>query len=118
MAIFDRYTQKIKGYDLPQHTLDYKSKPRYSSYKERAKKRFPNEPCITQAEFNTLSSSDCFYCGKNGPNGIDRIDNNLGYSISNCVPACKHCNYVKGDLSLDDFNTWKDRFIKKQTEKG
>lgn len=101
---------------MAQHTLDYKSKPQYASYKKRADDKFPNESCITQAEFKYLSESNCFYCGKEGPNGIDRIDNKLGYSFSNCVPACKHCNYVKGDLSLEDFETWKNRFIKKQTQ--
>ena len=101
---------------MAQHTLDYKSKPKYASYKKRADEKFPNQSCITQSEFNTLSSSNCFYCDKIGPNGIDRINNKVGYNLANCVSACKHCNYVKGDLSLEDFEIWKSRFIKKQTK--
>ena len=97
-----------------QHTLEYKNIPKYSSYKKRSKKHFSDEVCLTEKEFNQLSASNCYYCDKNGPNGVDRLDNNKGYIFFNCVPACKHCNYVKGDLSLDDFNTWKDRFINKQ----
>lgn len=100
---------------MAQHSLDYKSAPKYSSYKERASSRFPNEQCISQDEFNELSYKDCHYCGKSGPNGIDRINNTVGYIATNCVPACKHCNYVKGDLSIEDFNTWKNRFINRQS---
>ena len=32
----------------------------------------------------------------------------------NCVPCCKHCNYVKGDLSIGDFEIWTKRFVGKQ----
>ena len=101
---------------MAQHTLDYKYPPQYNSYKKRAKDKYPDEECITKNEFNKISNSDCLYCGKSGPNGIDRINNKKGYQLSNCAPACKHCNYVKGDLSKDDFETWKNRFISKQTK--
>ena len=100
---------------MAQHTLDYKSKPQYNSYSKRAKEKYPNEICITKDEFTEISNSNCYYCNKSGPNGIDRKDNNYGYKLNNCVPACKHCNYVKGDLTLKDFNTWKNRFITYQT---
>lgn len=36
-------------------------------------------------------------------NGIDRVDNNVGYTIDNCVPCCSICNRMKGDMSTDDF---------------
>ena len=96
------------------HNLDYKNPPKYKTYKERAEKRFEGDPCLTEEQFNKIFISECHYCGKEGPNGIDRIVNSIGYKSANCVPCCKHCNYVKGDLSLEDFNTWKERFIKKQ----
>lgn len=99
---------------MAQHTLDYKNPPKYNTYKKRAIEKWPSEKYISEEQFNEISSKDCIYCGKQGPNGIDRIDNKFGYIHSNCVPACKHCNYVKGDLSIDDFNTWKIRFVKKQ----
>lgn len=101
---------------MAQHTLDYKSAPKYSSYKKRALNKFPNEQCINQSEFAVLSSMECHYCGKPGPNGIDRINNCIGYVTTNCVSACKHCNYVKGDFSIEDFETWKNGFINKQTK--
>lgn len=96
------------------HNLDYKNPPHYNTYKKRAEDRFKGESVLTKEQFQELSNQECHYCGKEGPNGIDRIDNSVGYTFENCVPCCKHCNYVKGDLSLADFNTWKDRFVSKQ----
>jgi len=98
------------------HTLDYANKPpNYKTYKKRAEKNFPNSKMISEEEFSELVKQECYYCGKKGTNGIDRVDNLQGYVLSNCVPCCKHYNYVKGDLSIKDFNIWKKRFIRKQT---
>lgn len=99
------------------HSLDYKAPPVYSSYKKRAQERFPDEIILSEDQFKALSMLDCHYCGKSGPNGIDRINNMFGYRLDNCVPACKHCNYVKGDLSQVDFDTWKNRFIDHQIKR-
>jgi 5-methylcytosine-specific restriction endonuclease McrA len=67
-------------------------------------------------EFIKLTSSNCFYCGKkpqqvvNGIipyiyNGIDRVDNNKGYLIENCVSCCKECNRSKNIMSSTKFLT-------------
>ena len=36
-------------------------------------------------------------------NGVDRKDNNLGYTIDNCVPCCHRCNSMKSNLSYQNF---------------
>ena len=36
-------------------------------------------------------------------NGIDRIDNKLGYISGNVSTCCWECNYMKGTKSLEDF---------------
>lgn len=47
--------------------------------------------------------NNCFYCGIEAGsddfyfNGIDRKDNNLGYTLNNSVAACNMCNMIKGD---------------------
>ena len=97
------------------HTLDYKNPPVYDTYKKRAEDRFSGQNILTEEEFKNISKQDCYYCGKDGPNGIDRVDNSIGYEFRNCVPCCKHCNYVKCDLSQDEFKVWKNRFILKQS---
>jgi hypothetical protein len=35
-------------------------------------------------------------------NGIDRIDNSIGYNHDNCLPCCGTCNYIKNKFSIED----------------
>lgn len=97
-----------------EHTLTYKSPPKYSTYRKRHEDRYHGQELITENEFRTISSMNCSYCGAVGPNGIDRIDSSKGYCADNCVPSCKHCNYVKGNLSMSDFMKWTEKFVKYQ----
>jgi hypothetical protein len=101
-----------------EHTLQYKSIPKFRDYKKRhIDNEYPDE-LITEDTFNDISQKNCHYCGVTGPNGIDRIDCKKGYHNDNCVPCCKHCNYVKGNLSLEDFEVWANRFVRHQIQKG
>jgi len=68
-------------------------------------------------QFRQLTSANCFYCGAkpqmkeahygvNGTyrhNGIDRIDNDLGYELHNCVACCEECNWLKGTMTQTAF---------------
>ena len=94
-----------------EHYLDYKNPPKYITYKKRHFQKYGNGNVISEEEFNRLSSMSCHYCGVEWPNGIDRINSSIGYVKENCVPCCKHCNYVKGNLSMEDFKTWTKRFV-------
>jgi hypothetical protein len=76
---------------------------------------------LTMEQFRTLTSSNCHYCGSkpaqkihknitfNGDyiyNGIDRVDNTLGYMTENCVPCCKICNIAKRNMPKRQFLEW------------
>ncbi len=88
----------------------------YDSYKRGARIRH-YEFKLTKDQFKELCQKDCFYCGskpikfknkscKNGSffyNGIDRLNNKIGYIIDNCVPCCKQCNQMKGIISHDQY---------------
>ena len=52
---------------------------------------------LTKEEFLGLCNSVCHYCGEppNPFNGVDRYDNEEGYTVNNCVPCCKKCNFTK-----------------------
>lgn len=72
---------------------------------------------LTKEEFRFLTQNDCYFCGtppnqtKQIPgtsdfymyNGVDRLDNTLGYTKDNCVPCCGQCNLAKGKLTYSDF---------------
>ena len=75
---------------------------------------------LTEEQFKEITQKDCYYCGAKPNNiskakgrfgsykynGIDRIDNNKGYTINNVVPCCKICNQAKGNLTLQEFKNW------------
>ena len=92
----------------------------YYDYKKSAKRR-KYEFSLTIEQFRIIIQQECFYCGekpsrvydKEGTfsvgilcNGIDRLNNNLGYIRDNCVSCCKICNYAKRDMNVEEFDTW------------
>ncbi len=91
----------------------------YNSYKNGAKRRnlvF----YLTKKAFKMFVTRKCFYCGSKPNyvsrqksenskflyNGIDRINNDDGYHLGNCLTCCKVCNSAKGKLHYQDFLTW------------
>jgi hypothetical protein len=86
---------------------------RYYQYKGSAKKR-NLEWLVTKEEFVSLITQPCHYCKEPWSldrrgllhNGLDRINNSLGYISENIVPCCSTCNFAKHNMSLQDFKTW------------
>ena len=78
---------------------------------------------LSEEESKDLFQRDCFYCGKNPTqsfksstntppilyNGIDRIDNTLGYTSDNVVSCCGQCNHAKSAHSQTEFRDWVKR---------
>lgn len=62
---------------------------------------------ITDETAKELMTSPCHYCGlldlNVRVNGIDRVDNDIGYENENVVPCCKLCNYFKKNYTVDEF---------------
>jgi len=60
---------------------------------------------INRDQFQTIISNNCYICGKsnaeNHQNGIDRIQNNIGYVFENCASCCCECNVMKNDFDLE-----------------
>ena len=97
-----------------------------NNYKQNAKIR-GYDFNLTKKQFLKLTKQDCYYCGAkpnniqkseyhNGDflyNGLDRIDNNKGYTIDNVVPCCKICNHAKNNLTLEEFQGWLKRTYNK-----
>jgi len=99
----------------------------FSQYKSQARKR-KKEFSLTKEEFALITKDICFYCdappsqsyacwrssisketvenGRYFYNGIDRVDNSVGYIKENVVACCKICNRAKGALSMPEFLNW------------
>jgi hypothetical protein len=84
---------------------DYKSST-YSVYQYNAWKKNINFE-LDELGHRNLCSGNCVYCGrqptKNLKNGIDRLNNNLGYVTGNMVSCCPRCNYMKLKISWVEF---------------
>jgi len=80
------------------------------SYKAHAKERCL-EFALTNEQFFTLIKKPCHYCGgfALALNGVDRVDNEKGYTEHNSVSCCKWCNRAKDTRSIEDFYAWVDR---------
>lgn len=88
----------------------------YNKYKREAIQR-GYEFNLNKSIFKLLTSSNCYYCNTNPKqslnyktcngeyiyNGIDRKDNNIGYTINNVVSCCGECNLMKGRLNNKQF---------------
>jgi len=78
----------------------------YSDYKNRALKRIKKPFELLESEFESMKNSECYLCGLLGKDaylGIDRVDNNLGYLVSNTKPCCKDCNFMKREFEYNTF---------------
>lgn len=60
--------------------------------------------------FKMVMILECYYCGVNPMqsgtvNGLDRIDNTMGYKRGNVLPCCTNCNMARGEYSVLEFVT-------------
>jgi hypothetical protein len=58
---------------------------------------------LSRNKFESLIQQKCFYCGDSSRNGIDRVNPLEGYTLDNCVPCCKVCNYMKRTMTAEEF---------------
>jgi len=110
----------IRSEDPQESSLRYL----YQNYKCNAKNRgYKFELSLEQ--FRKFTKQSCNYCGggpnteylhkwagikpdftKNRPyvyNGVDRVENAVGYIEGNCVTCCKICNIMKQGLTKEEF---------------
>ena len=92
----------------------------YGSYKRNARIRDLSFE-LTREAFRAITSSNCYYCneppkrvhkqsiyhhGGYKYNGIDRLDNNVGYTNENSLPCCFDCNVAKSTHDVETFAVW------------
>lgn len=71
---------------------------------------------LTVADVQHLTGLSCHYCGLPPQKrvfgsmkytgyftGIDRKDASEGYTLANCLPACKTCNRIKSVSSYEEY---------------
>ncbi len=101
---------------MPIVLLMYCSKPKFSQFKSKAKKRGLSA-ALTYEQFCFLKQGSCEYCSiqlefiqlhchkqgiKTPYMTIDRKNNAVGYVWDNCVSCCFVCNRIKGSFFTSD----------------
>lgn len=86
----------------------------FYNYKKGAIKR-GIDFCLTEEDIWKFCQYNCIYCNSKPKNklyikneivfynGIDRMENNKGYVLSNCGPCCGECNMMKRGMDYRDF---------------
>jgi hypothetical protein len=115
------YVKKFKekdGYKENHKSYSRTPKGKYRKYVEQAKKKGVPFELSLECLIEAFWDKPCFYCGDQVDLvGIDRIDNSLGYSLTNTVSCCSMCNFMKNKKDQSKFigqcrkiaENWKDR---------
>lgn len=103
--------RKIRLEFHKKYNIGYKNKNRelsqtdiykFKQYKFAAKRRnYVFE--LSEDLFTKLFHSKCTYCGTQDCRGIDRVQNNIGYTNENSVSCCEMCNKMKWKLDINQF---------------
>lgn len=79
---------------------------------------------LTFEQYCSMLNLKCHYCNnKVGTtecygSGLDRIDNDQGYTIENVLPCCKYCNSLRNNfLTVEETKLLVDTLIKYREEK-
>lgn len=97
---------------------DKSDKGIFIRYKNDATRRNRNyEFNLTFEQFSELINKECQYCPTTPSRGVDRINNSLGYIISNCAPCCSKCNVMKMNKSLEEFYSQIEKIYHKKNQK-
>jgi len=102
---------------------------------KRDAKRGGRDFDIPYEQFKKLCQQECHYCGSPPSNamiyrgknsfttrhffysGLDRLDNNVGYYMSNVVPCCIICNRAKNSMTYKDFISWINQLVRTRSGK-
>lgn len=94
----------------------------YRQYRVHAETR-GYEFNIPLDDFRIITKQNCHYCdippsneaikrrahGSYVYNGIDRMNNDVGYELYNIVPCCFRCNRAKDVMGKEEFLEWIER---------
>ena len=89
-------------FDLSGKQVEKDTESRYKSYKKRCEAKYLKFD-ITLQEFNFQINRSCYICSKQKSGGLDRVDNNIGYTEENIYPCCFDCNRMKSNKTKEQF---------------
>ena len=91
-------------------------KYKYSIYKRDARNR-KYKWDLTREEFTLLFNGQCHYCGQSPAQGVDRMDNDQGYTPNNAVSCCRKCNNMKSVYTKEELISQCKRILEHNKDK-
>ena len=95
---FDQNPEKYLEHKIRIKNYALTNNGKFLNAKSQAKER-QIEFNLTKEQYFSLIQKNCDYCDGQLPSkgvGLDRINNNFGYTMLNVVPCCTSCNSIKG----------------------
>lgn len=84
--------------EFQKNTLSGRAIVMLKSYRTTDKKKNREFNLTKEWLIENIIDKECFYCEDNYRTGCDRLNNDLGHTINNCVPCCAVCNSVRSDI--------------------
>lgn len=103
VAKFTKAYRARDGYKERQKEYNGSARGRFRAIVAQAKIRDIKFDISLDFFVKNIFKMPCRYCGIDNTTGMDRVDNDFGYSEGNVVPCCLRCNTMKSDLSVGDF---------------
>lgn len=105
--LHNNYIPKKKTWQELKHNTEahfdrYPGRRQFKQYKGSANAKLLGFH-LNEELFCSLLRQPCAFCGKPEANGIDRYDNDQGYTIENSVPCCWPCNEFKKSRHGDEY---------------
>ena len=107
------------------YTDKQRLKKKVSSYnsQDKRKGRYSALNTLTEGDMLEIINTvgvDCYWCDRktvlNPENKysknqltLDRINNDIGHTVDNCIISCFECNMERGDMSFDEFSEVKKK---------
>lgn len=88
----------IKNYKFQKETISGRAIVMIKSYRTNDKKKNREFNLTKEWIIQNIIDKPCFYCEDTFRTGCERLDNNLGHTIENCVPCCAVCNSVRSNI--------------------
>ena len=86
---------------------------KYNEYRSNANTR-EHYFDLTFEQFMIFWQKPCSHCGSSIETiGLDRIDNSIGYTLSNIKSCCCVCNRAKYNMTEKEFLEWAERVVVK-----
>lgn len=80
-----------------------------NGYAHQDRKTKRGKCTLTEEQIMQFWNDGCYYCGETDWKklGADRMDNDKGHTIENCVCACAKCNKERGNMPFHIFKFMK-----------